>query len=1200
MNSITIMKSAKTIFLIIGVVLTGLTGWGKTVGVWRVAPLCKADAMVKTLEEAGWRVVTLGNTNVADGAVLANLDVLILAGGWDAYRLAGFRARRNLVKFVAGGKGLMDGYVRNDEWPLFPQVGVTTDYGNGKFVSACGTNGLAKIIEEQFALGNKNYLRVNPGRAGSRFAAMGEDAVGVYGEVYGGRYVLFGADLNSMEVKKKDLEGGVAQQLFLACVDWLAAAPALTAAEKARQQSLADLEFLRMEKQHDWAVNKTWECRFGLVPEIRSRLTLPLERRRRALEQLSKKVSGENLARCQALTVELQQVVKEIDGRYQKVLEETQARIQKMEPVQLLEDNPFVDLAGVLKKIESVPGKTDEEKAEMLALVKRCATEDLPDVPQRVVLYLQGNVIAERLLPADQFRELTARSDKCLAEMKLATTSPGGSKFNTVPERLRNDPLMVPYYTGTILPTPQKAEYRDEFISMAKVAIVVGNDVVEPGALVELLTDRITRYGGQASVVTAPGAEHTAVISLGDTALARQVQAVPAVPDRVEGYVVYCTRVADKPLIILKGRDRLGMTWSIASLMQLIHWRDGQTLARAATVVDYPTLARRGIILHGDGFFNPARDRKGNIISYPDTDMLLKQNRLFLLVCKINEPFYNSMTVADCYDHYWKHPDKMPVDAHIPEDLEAMGQSLSPLGITWWGGISPHGAGDSSPDELSRKVTGDDESVNGLLYFGRLMEKSGGHLSIILDDIRFPLSPYDQEHYGTGRLADTWYITRVMAQLKKEFPKARLLVCPPFYFGPVGKNPYNEDRDEYLKTIGEEWSPDIEVFWTGRQVNAATLATKEYTDWWTGLTKRKPYFWQNCCTFWCHMYRRHFPTDPLNALWQENWDGLFDVLGWYGFNGNGIGRMCVTDAISADFQWNPQAYGKDKHTSAERSVRESAEKFIGQGSWPLLMNVTTPLGYFDDFYCDDPKDVKAQEFLNQKAARTFDIMVAKQSEVMSAFKILSESFPAAVRYWSALGEFIGVSHMADIIKSEPSLRLYRAVGEQRKQAVKAGHYTPDRDLFFAAADIAGGWLQEITVDDLEKRKLQPAMVLEGPKRNASMAFPLTKAQVGESHEVLLKGRQNASASRLTLKLNGKPIYDGKAPFGKMESTAVRVPVPGGILVETNNVLSLSLMIEDNPAGGAGDDLDGMGIGGGPPLAINYIVFKTAGNLPSNK
>ena len=68
-----------------------------------------------------------------------------------------------------------------------------------------------------------------------------------------------------------------------------------------------------------------------------------------------------------------------------------------------------------------------------------------------------------------------------------------------IEEKFRNDPLMMPYYTGHILPTPQKVEYRDEFLPLGNVAIVVGKDVVNPDPLVGVLMDRIVRYGGKAT-----------------------------------------------------------------------------------------------------------------------------------------------------------------------------------------------------------------------------------------------------------------------------------------------------------------------------------------------------------------------------------------------------------------------------------------------------------------------------------------------------------------------------------------------------------------------------------------------------------------------------------------------------------------------------------------------------------------------------
>jgi hypothetical protein len=67
-----------------------------------------------------------------------------------------------------------------------------------------------------------------------------------------------------------------------------------------------------------------------------------------------------------------------------------------------------------------------------------------------------------------------------------------------VAERLRTDPLLMPYYTGRLLPTPQQVTYRDEYLPFARVAVVVGPGVDQPAPLVALLTERIARYGDRA------------------------------------------------------------------------------------------------------------------------------------------------------------------------------------------------------------------------------------------------------------------------------------------------------------------------------------------------------------------------------------------------------------------------------------------------------------------------------------------------------------------------------------------------------------------------------------------------------------------------------------------------------------------------------------------------------------------------------
>lgn len=1214
--------------LMLAVLLVGGTTWGKTVGLWEVTPLYVTDAMVKTFEEAGWRVVTVGNADLDHGAALAELDVLFLPGGWDAYRFAGFRARRNLVKFVAGGKGVLDCYVHTANRPLFPQVGTALRFVNAQLIAASGENELAETIGKPFPLGDAFHLLVKAGPEGRLFAVSGDHPVGVFGEAFGGRYVLFGsafvrmdvedkalpagtaqqllgADAEdkdspegtaqqpfSMDVGEKAMLGGTGQQLLLACLEWLVSAPELAAAERDRQQAQADLDFLRREKLCDWTQNKSGQdVSLSIVPEIRSRLAIPLEKRLYTVRLLEKSLKGESFNQCRALAEEIQHTVGRLDSSYQKVLTEIEDRIQKMESAELTEDNPFVDAGGVLKQIEATPGRTAAEKAEIIALVKRCSSDSPPlDAPQSVALYLHEHSIAEKMMPKEGLLELTNHWDAAISELQSIAQAPVPSTPSTVADRLRTDPLMAPYSTGRILPTPQKADYRDEFISMANAAIIVGKDVENPDPLVEVLTDRVRRYGGQAAVVNAPAAEHTSVVSLGDTDVSQQAKDLPAVPEKEQGYILHVTKAADKPLVVLKGHDRLGLLWSIASLMQLVHWRDGQTVARAATVVDYPILQRRGLILSGQDIFHPRTDRNGRILSFPNTDLLLQQNRLLMLTCKINEPCYQQFIFADCYSHYWKRPDKLPADAHVEEDIAAMGRNLTPLGITWWAGIRPHAAGDSSPEELSRKLCADEESVEGLLYFARKTEEAGGHLAIILDDIRFPIHPYDKEHLGTAREVDTWVITNVMARLKKKYPKAKLLVCPPFYWGPLGRGwmTYGEDREAYLREIGEAWPPDIEVFWTGRQVNAATLATKEYIDWWTSLTKRKPYFWQNCVAYWCHLARRHYPTDSIDSLWQCYWEGQFDSLGWYGFNGVDVARYCVTDAISADFQWNPQAYGKEGQVSAAKSAQEAAEKFIGQGAWPMLCNVTQPLNAFDEFYTE-AKETDVRRSFDQAAAKVYDQLEAKRNATVAALKALEERYPMGLKHWSALETFAGWANDLDRIKGDPGLRLYRAAVEQREKARKAGDFDPGRDVFFAAADLAGGRLTEVPSDEWDEDTLEPACALDGVSRTATADFSLTPDQAAGAYELWISACKTEVAERMTLTLNGKTFFDGKVPFGELESTVARFPVPARVLTEMKNTLSLNLTAdalklemgekESGPATGA------------PPLAIRYAVLK---------
>ncbi|MDP6355953.1 MAG: hypothetical protein QF473_12660 [Planctomycetota bacterium] len=63
---------------------------------------------------------------------------------------------------------------------------------NGSYVWAKGDSALAKAIEQPFCPGSWDHMVVKLGPLGKVFAVSDVDPVGVYGEVHGGRYVIFG------------------------------------------------------------------------------------------------------------------------------------------------------------------------------------------------------------------------------------------------------------------------------------------------------------------------------------------------------------------------------------------------------------------------------------------------------------------------------------------------------------------------------------------------------------------------------------------------------------------------------------------------------------------------------------------------------------------------------------------------------------------------------------------------------------------------------------------------------------------------------------------------------------------------------------------------------------------------------------------------------------------------------------------------
>ena len=369
------------------VLLAGGTAWGETVGIWKDARSYITDGMLKTLTDDGWQTVILQGKDLSNEAKLAGLDVLFLPGGWNAYWFADFNARRAMIKFVASGKGILagafrSGYVRTANRPLLPQVGATYNRVNGPWISAFGDSDLSKAIDQPFCPGGWDHLVVKVGPLGKVFATSGEDPVGVYGDVHGGRYLIFGGFIG-MDAKTEPMQG-TPRQALLKMLEWLAAAPKVSDADKARHQAQADLEFLRRERLWDWTLNERGPDRgCGLIPSVRDRLAVSMESRQYALEYMSQFLSGDQLDAARVERDALKKEIAILDSNTKKAVADAATRIGRLSAKELLADKP-ADARDTMRESLFATTRLAENKKraeavidELLPLVKAAKAKRL-------------------------------------------------------------------------------------------------------------------------------------------------------------------------------------------------------------------------------------------------------------------------------------------------------------------------------------------------------------------------------------------------------------------------------------------------------------------------------------------------------------------------------------------------------------------------------------------------------------------------------------------------------------------------------------------------------------------------------------------------------------------------------------------------------------------------------------------------------
>ncbi len=691
------------------------------------------------------------------------------------------------------------------------------------------------------------------------------------------------------------------------------------------------------------------------------------------------------------------------------------------------------------------------------------------------------------------------------------------------------DALQIPFYTGTILPTPQKAAYYDEFLDLSDVGVLLGTGLRADDPRLALLKERIARLGGRAAAVRSPAAARRLLICLGDTPPARGVEP----PDKAEGYVIRWLAGPGRPLVALKGRDRLGLLWAVSSLNQLMTDRAGKPVLRKADVYDYPVYHHRGFIT---GYIPSVRQWAQYVTAFKFN--VLAFYRPFVVPFDKMLPQWNVSRSSRGYDPaYWRKP---PPPAWLAA-VKELGTRLTPLGIQWYMGLSPiRGKPEQKIDSKS------DKDFDTIMRILRPVAAAGGGFHFHYDDTRFPMNPADVRNFGSAREADVFFFNRVYAATKKECPYFKMTICPPFYWGPQYEPlSYGESRDAYLRAMGERLPKGIGIYWTGRAVWGGKVKKSE-VKWITDRIKRKPWFWQNGSGL-PHMYGYHYYTDPVDIWPHWHYDGFYRDVNFTWPTGGKRGTVFMLTMV--DYLWNPAAH------DPKRAVQEAAKKLLGPKTWPALVKMNRCLSKLDAY----------EWKISVSALRNIAQIEKDVAAIVAAERECLKVHPGALNAWT--------STTYRVERAQRFLRQLKArakrggawavftrnVDALKRLAQKEAGYVPARDTFLSPYDFRGGKSPAEYGFKCEKRLATWIYGAKTDLNTLTASFRLNGPPTRAGYDLVLSAQDDDSERkcRIRILVNHNLVFAGPNPFVRFGWYRHTFPIKGSFLKEGANTIQIA-------------------------------------------
>ncbi len=676
------------------------------------------------------------------------------------------------------------------------------------------------------------------------------------------------------------------------------------------------------------------------------------------------------------------------------------------------------------------------------------------------------------------------------------------------------DNTRLPFYTGAkAFPTPQQARYTEEFVPLKSVSLELGKGLKEDDPRLVLLKQKFGRFG----IKIEKKAPFTIKI---DT------EPEPQAPAKPEGYALTVTKSG----AVINGFDKQGVLWGIVSLIQLID--QDRMAVRVCEIADYPDCAKRGFL-----------------------ESYWAHTLEFGLFAKMNS-FTAQTGMQLVYNEGYKPwtPLQKAVAAETARQFNALGLD--------------HYFGIRGVTMYPKMPLSSERTMDLLIEQCSFAAANGGHIYFPYDDNRYPLHPADIEQYGSGSKMDAKRIDALYKAVHAKYPAFKLVFCPPYYAVPdgMGDTVYADNRDEYLKSIGDFLDPAVQIYWTGPRV-AGLDKPKEKLDYYVNLIKRNPAIFQNRVRPHNHL---SYITDVITGWKDWHYDGFVqnDITM---FHKNGCAAESTLVQTLADYLWNVKAY------DAERSIREAVAILYGPKMFDILAPGAKAMGYLDKYIYGDITPEALTEIPKIEECYTLAKACYEKGLAYNGFSM--SNYPASY------GRGVGFAKKAlDSAKNPPDFmkRYQKDIDETRAIAAKeVGIDEAKGDLFKSPIDFYGG---RFTVYDVRCPK-RFANLLYGkntPAPTVTMKFESYPFPPEGDYDLFLSGQQEAIPGQppcaIRVSINGKSVFEGPSKFVQNGWSVEKFVLPFDAIQRYNVVTIENIEDSANPQG--------------PPwFMINYGVLK---------